>query len=416
VGKFPFKFSILSGGLLWGACWPLCGQFEVAKRPVEIHGFFTQGFLYSNQNNYLTAPTARGSFAFTDGGLNFSTQISPRLRVGAQAYSRNLGELGKGRVMIDWAVAEYSVRDWLVVRAGKVKTAYGLYGQTQDVGSVHTWALLPQSIYSLDLRGSFISHIGVDLSGSLSSAKYGTLSYTAYSGLMPKDWTGGFVYQLEENAKVTRLYGNLFGFDVRWNSASNRFTAGTSYMDLNQNFDLSIAGFPLVPKVRGDRHSAIVFAQYAPRRLRLDAELSWQPTRATLQNVGYIGRVQADYQDLSWYVSAAYRLNRILEVGSYYSTFRPDPSQGIVALSPSEAAQVPPSASGQGAGFATSPSYDLALTARLDFTRHWNLKVEGHRMDGTGSTISFRGFYDRANPQGLQRRTNLLVLRLGFQW
>lgn len=416
MGIIPRPLSPLLFALFCFGSGPVYSQFEVAKRPVQIHGFFTQGFLYSNQNNYLTAPTAQGSFAFTDGGLSFSTQISPKLRLGAQAYSRNLGSLGNGRVMVDWAVAEYSVRDWLVLRAGKVKTAYGLYGQTQDVGSVHTWALLPQSIYSLDLRGSFISHIGVDLSGSLSSAKYGTLSYTAYSGLMPKDWTGGFVYQLEENAKVTRLYGSLVGFDLRWNSASNRITLGTSYMDLNQNFDLSIAGFPLVPKVRGDRHSGIVFAQYAPRRLRLDAELSWQPTRATLQNVGYIGRVQADYQDLSWYVSAAYRLNRILEVGSYYSVFRPDPTQGIVALSPTEAAQVPPPGAGPARGFATSPMHDLAITARLDLSRHWNLKLEGHRMDGTGSTIAFRGFYDRANPKGLERRTNLMVLRLGFQW
>lgn len=383
---------------------------------MEIHGFFTQGFLYSSQNNYLTAPTARGTFAFTDGGLSISSQLGPKLRLGAQAYSRNLGELGKGRVVIDWAVAEYSFRDSLGVRAGKVKTVHGLYGHTQDVGSLHTWALLPQSIYSLDVRGSIIAHIGADVYGSFSSGKYGTLSYTMYGGLMPKDWTGGLVYQLEATGKVTSLFGNLVGFDVRWSPPSNRFTAGSSYMNLKQNSDSTIPGFPLVPKLRGNRGSWVSFGQYAARRLRIDAEFAWQPTKVLIQDFGFAGQLPTEYNDLSWYVSAASRLHKRLEVGSYYSSFQPDPTQRIVGLRPTEAAQVPPLGSGAPPGLATSPIHDQAFTTRLDLARHWDLKLEGHLMDGTGSTISFRGFYDRANPKGLERRTNLIVLRLGFQW
>ena len=50
--------------------------------------------------------TKDGSFAFTDGGLNVSTSIADKFRVGAQGYSRNIGQLGGGRITLDWAFGE----------------------------------------------------------------------------------------------------------------------------------------------------------------------------------------------------------------------------------------------------------------------------------------------------------------------
>src|SRR5216683_1934985 len=62
----------------------LHGQFTIEERPVQIHAFASQGFTYSNDNNYLTMKTSQGSFAFTDAGVNISSPITDRLRVGAQ--------------------------------------------------------------------------------------------------------------------------------------------------------------------------------------------------------------------------------------------------------------------------------------------------------------------------------------------
>src|SRR5437660_12825856 len=110
-------------------------SFKLANRSVQVHSFLSQGFMYSNDNNYLTLKTTEGSFAFTDGGVNISTQITDNFRVGGQVYVRHLGDLSKGRVLIDWAVADYRFKGWFGVRAGKVKTAFGLYTDTQDVES-----------------------------------------------------------------------------------------------------------------------------------------------------------------------------------------------------------------------------------------------------------------------------------------
>ena len=50
----------------------------------QVHSFASQGFAYSNDNNYLTMDTSKGSFAMTDGGVNISTQVTDKFRVGAQ--------------------------------------------------------------------------------------------------------------------------------------------------------------------------------------------------------------------------------------------------------------------------------------------------------------------------------------------
>src|SRR6266700_15356 len=89
---------------------------------VQVHGFFTQGYALSNQNNYLTMNTSQGTAQMTDGGLNLSWKINGKLRVGAQVYDRYTGELGKGQATLDWALVDYRFRDWLGFRAGKVKT------------------------------------------------------------------------------------------------------------------------------------------------------------------------------------------------------------------------------------------------------------------------------------------------------
>src|SRR6202011_4948077 len=85
----------------------LFAQFKIGDRPVQIHGFLSQGYLYSDVNNYLTMRTNGGSFAMTDGGLNASVQVTDKFRVGAQVFDRNVGALGKWRPSLDWAVADY---------------------------------------------------------------------------------------------------------------------------------------------------------------------------------------------------------------------------------------------------------------------------------------------------------------------
>src|SRR5258708_23562611 len=169
-------------------------DFHLAGRPVQVHSFASQGFAYSNQNNSLPMQTSGGAFTLTDLGANISMSITDRFRVGAQLYSYNVGELGRYRPQLDWAVADYRFRDWFGVRGGKIKTALGLFNDTQDMEFLHTYALLPQSTYPIDQRGETIAHVGGDHSGNVPVRKLGSLSYTFYGGHRTNDLAGGAGY------------------------------------------------------------------------------------------------------------------------------------------------------------------------------------------------------------------------------
>ena len=88
----PYRTAVLLF-LSWFAAGTSWGQFrtQFVDGRVQVHGFFTQGYAVSNQNNYLTMNTSQGTAKMTDGGLNMSWQINNKLRVGAQVYARSIG-------------------------------------------------------------------------------------------------------------------------------------------------------------------------------------------------------------------------------------------------------------------------------------------------------------------------------------
>src|SRR6266704_1281591 len=149
------------------SCGALHAQFDfrIHDRQVQVHSFGSQGFGYSNDNNYLTMKTSQGSFAMTDVGVNVSTQVTDKLHLGAQFYDHNVGNLGRWEPQLDWATVDYRFRDWLGFRGGKVKTVLGLFNDTRDLDFLHTFALLPQSVYPTDLRDATIAHLGGDIYG-----------------------------------------------------------------------------------------------------------------------------------------------------------------------------------------------------------------------------------------------------------
>src|SRR5205809_315408 len=71
-------------------------DFTIFNRAVQVHGFATQGFIYTNHNEWLTMHTSQGSGAFTDFGVNMSTFVTDKLHVGGQLYDRNLGTWASG--------------------------------------------------------------------------------------------------------------------------------------------------------------------------------------------------------------------------------------------------------------------------------------------------------------------------------
>jgi hypothetical protein len=369
-------------------------DFRIDGRPVQVHGFAAQGFVYSNNNNYLTMDTSEGSFAMTDGGVNISAPVTDKFRVGAQAYARNIGQLGRGHVTIDWAFGDYKFKSWFGIRAGKVKTALGLFNDTQDMEFLHTWAILPQSLYPLDLRAATIAHTGADVYGEIRLRKIGSLNYTVYYGLREHDTRGGFYYGAAGTGdKILSLSGKTVGADLRWTTPIQGLMLGGSWADQTEDLSASVGryGNALLTASNPQRITS-AYGDYARGHWHFNGE--YRRTHDVLEGVLLGTTVLSNQSETGWFLTAAYRVTKRLELGMYHSRYYVDAPH---VASP-----------------AAEHIFDHTVTARFDIARWWNVKIEGHFIDGYGDAYSAHGFYARSNPNGLNPTTNMFVIRTGF--
>jgi hypothetical protein len=398
----PYRTAVLLF-LSWFAAGTSWGQFrtQFVDGRVQVHGFFTQGYAVSNQNNYLTMNTSQGTAKMTDGGLNMSWQINNKLRVGAQVYARSIGELGKGYPTLDWALVDYRFRDWLGFRAGKVKTPLGLFTESQDQEFLYTWALLPQAVYPLDLRESSNAHVGGDLYGSVGLKRGGLLTYQLYAGQVPSDYRTGLYYGLQDAGYRDVTYETrTTGYDLRWTTPVSGLMAGISQSFSQRDSRGILAGLPFeaTAKTYLDRTTA-VYAQLNRGRWRLDTE--WRATKNLTRIFGLPPAFSRNGQTAHpWFTALSYRVSRIVEVGAYHGQYRYTTLFALPGLTGADKGRMD----------------DTTVALRLDPTSFWNFKIEVHFMDGVGSLLSSRGFYARNNPQGLQPATNMLVLRTGLNF
>jgi hypothetical protein len=109
-----------------------------------------------------------------------------------------------------------------------------------------------------------------------------------------------------------------------------------------------------------------------------------------------------------WYVSGTYRVMKRLALGSYYSRY------SITSVSGGPEAPFIPDQTDT--SLPANHIYDKVITARVDLKRFWNVKVEGHFMNGYGASTYPDGFYPQVNRQGFMRNTNALVVKTGVNF
>ncbi len=382
-------------------------EFKFLDRTVQFHGFASQGFVYTDENNWLTMHSSRGSGAFTDFGVNVSTQITDKLRVGAQVYDRNLGNLGEWHPTLDWAVVDYRFKVWFGARGGEVKTVLGLYNDTQDLDFLRTFALLPQSVYPTDLRDSTIAHRGGDIYGDIFLKHgLGDLTYTVYGGHRISSIYSGYAYISSAFGVNKPHYGGLqYGGDLRWKTPLRGLLIGGSRLNEDssgkgtfKNLAVSPETLPYLQDSKAVWTNQF-YGEYIRGRLQIDSEYR----RYLYDIVINRGLLETSVDIRRWYVSGSYRTNKRLAVGSYYSHYCVSRvSNGpIAALFPDQTDTSLPA----------NHVYDKVITARVNLTGFWNAKIEGHFMNGYGASTFPNGFYPQVNPTGFKSNTNALVLK-----
>ncbi len=167
------KPGFISNALNWFRTTELPGD-------LQIHGFASQGYIATSDNNVFGHSENGGSFGLTEAGLNASVRPLPRLLVSAQVLSRRAGVGNSGTPRLDYGFLDYRLYSQEVnqfgIRVGRLKNPFGFYNDTRDVAFTRPGILLPQSIYFDRTRNLGLSSDSVQLYGETALFNLGTVS------------------------------------------------------------------------------------------------------------------------------------------------------------------------------------------------------------------------------------------------
>jgi hypothetical protein len=366
---------------------------------VDIHGFISQGFVQTmNQDSFIAGNSGKGSFNFNEAGINFTKQVSSDMHIGAQFFAQDRGNYGKDKITLDWALGDYRFDDWLGFRVGKIKNPIGLYNDSRDADWLRTFVLLPQGLYADAQRDNAIALNGGGIYGAVPLGAVGTASYQLQVGVLPMEMDGGSAQQMKYkvnasgagNANVTDAGSSTTVLhNLEWLPPVEGLKLAATGIHTSINFEVndSVAvGTTTLTPVAPASTGAVV-ATYAPRstsitnknlhKYMFSGEYTWNdlvvaaeymmqdfdanstatvfaatPPKVTTKSVP----TRRD----SWYVSAAYRLNDLIELGGYYNEYY-----------------------GNRNDRSTNYQKDTALTVRIDPMKNLVVKVEGHYVKGS---------------------------------
>lgn len=348
---------------------------------VTIHGFASTGYLKSNHYNYLVTSEA-GSFQFNEAGINLHSTVSDNMRIGVQLYSFKLGNVGNNDVKLDWAFLDYSWKEAIGIRVGKIKTPYGLYNEAQDYDMLHTNVLLPQGIYNKLIRDTLISTQGGNVYGRIDAGPVGGFAYDLSGGSMHIDDDGAtatLISSTQQGLSLTSVNVNyVYGGRVKWYTPVNGLLfAGTIQrgdIDYKATHETHGEGDLTTPDVI----FWIASAEYSLGNLTASSEYSQMDFNMDLDFQTLPMTLENKNETESWYVMLSYRFNKWFEAGTYYSVYYPNRNDKNGRT--------------QDDGLIVYPDYngwqkEIVISTRFDINDNWLFKFETHFIDGIALTI-----------------------------
>jgi len=355
---------------------------------LQVHGYATQGFVYTNNNNWNTLDSSDGSAAWTEAVINVSSRPEPRLRIGVQARYSLLGIYGNA-ITLDWAQADYRANEYFGFRVGKVKTPAGLLNEIQDIDPAYLWILLPQSVYPIVRRNDELAHYGGVVYGTARLGEsLGKLEYRAFAGVRELGANDPYIQPLrDEGLSLPNGFTSpVLGATLLWETPLRGLMAGATDNYLSGSGQITLGPYQGTfssPKF----YWPSFFGKYESSKLMMAAEYTRFATEAVIQFPG--APPDLDPTDTrSFYAMASYKLTEKLSGGTYYSS----------------------SIDRQAAFTSSRYQKDWAVAARCDFNPFLYLKAEQHFIDGTQT-----GF-DASDNSNLKPKTRMTLLKLGVSF
>ncbi len=366
--------ALVMGVSLTASAW----DWEVWEdHPIQIHGSFSQGFLYTGHDNWLEFDTEGGSLELNDMVLNARVDLSDSWSFGLQILSRDFGETGNNKLELDWAYFDYNFRDWLGVRLGRVKIPFGLYAELWDLDIARNTVFLP-AIYPVNFRDVFTHIDGINTYGTIGLGKLGSLNYSLAFGDLDLDKDSAVRFLVEGSGAMRAP--NNWGIDymaagkLEWLPPVEGLRLAASYWHMESaQSNINLLVNPAAPWMkmtyRFDQVVGWIFsAEYTRGNWVLAAEFARYDL---ITSIPEMLNIRGHAPDGRWYVQADYRWNdwlaTTLGVGSNYSdwTNRFHPNDR------------------------TTVRHDAYVATRFDITDYWMVKAEVHYLDGQ-SGLSLR--------------------------
>lgn len=358
---------------------------------IQVHGYATQGFLYTTNNNIFTTESSDGSPAWTDAVVNVGAHPTPKLRIAFQARYFLLGNYGNA-ITLDWAAADYKANDRVGARFGKVKTPVGLFNEIQDIDPAYLWALLPESVYPIDNRASYLTHYGGVVYGTIAlSRAFGKFEYRAFGGEgLYTDKDGYFIAQAEAGNNLPNgIKGPLYGGALHWRTPLSGLMVGASALKDNA-WSAAYTGDSGATKgteTLSANTQPNFFAIYEKNKIMVATEYTrnWND-----QQVQFPGTPNAYSRsdDRGWYVMASYKVTQMFTAGGYRSE----------------------NADHQAPISSDRHYNEWVVSGRYDFSSFLYVKAEEHFINGTGLA------YDNDLNPNLQPTSKLTALKVGVSF
>lgn len=390
----------------------IVSAFDVAG--VEIHGFISQGYLKSDDNNYL-ANTEDGTCEFTEVGINFSKEFD-KVRIGLQLLSRDLGDFGNNDIKLDWAIGDYRFNDLLGIRIGKVKMPMGLYNQERDLDMLRTSVFLPSAIYDEGTRDFNDTFQGAEIYGDLDARALGSFEYELFYGTTNVDEESVYARNIKDGMQ-NDIPGSTMGSDfsieadyvagaaLRWALPIDGLRVSGTYRTAEAEITSSIDASYLpdgTGSFRSEVKEATVWVasiEYSWMDLTLTAEYAEDKIELASGIAGMGAPSEATLHSAGWYVQASWRFTDWFAASLAYAEFYPDKDDkdGDTQIA------------------AGNPDYyawkkEIVSSLRFDVGYNFIIKAETHFVNGAAQTYNFN------NPSGRDKDWILYVLKASFNF
>lgn len=378
---------------------------------IDIHGFVSQGYLHSSGNNFV-ARSREGTWQYNEVGLNISSQVTDRLRVGAQIFAYDLGDFGNNEILIDWAYGDYRHNDFIGIRAGRFKLPLGLYNEVLDLDLATNPVLLPQAVYDARYRDIVGGANGIQLYGTIPLAEATAVDYQLFGGSTNLPSDGFLALQFQEGAQAysrvdTVTIDDIYGLQLNVRPGITGLRLLGAVLVGN---DLQVTG--QIPMTVGLNTVQLPAESTVQDMVIADVGIEYTVDQwliaceyriihgdidvlidASGVGFGMIPAMQAVRSD-GGYVQVAYRIDERWEVGSYYGVYFGNRNDR----------------EGDNQVAAGNPDWyawqrDWAVSLRCDINDFWIVKVEGHYLNGV-SMLS-----PAENPDGFEENWFLFAAK-----